>query len=155
GVRQIGKEMLTNTYSFCPLPTASYHVTVWDGCNDGNLAEAAEASRHPFHLLLDGLPGSLVAAPEQLRLITASPLVSTEWNIRFTFGRLRKWGDAVLVCALVPADAASERTLDGLVEERASLTRLFRAAHGIGPSEEYFPHVTVGYFANRGAARAA
>ena len=34
---EIGHDLLLNAYLLCPLPTCSYHVTVWDGINDGNV----------------------------------------------------------------------------------------------------------------------
>ena len=35
-LNKIGRDTLTNSHLFCPLPSHSYHVTVWDGLNDGN-----------------------------------------------------------------------------------------------------------------------
>src|SRR5574338_472367 len=48
--------LLTHTYLFCPLPPASYHVTAWDGANDGNLGSVIPQHRDGIAALLEGLP---------------------------------------------------------------------------------------------------
>src|SRR5687768_3467807 len=58
GLQQVGLDRLTRAHSFCPLPPASYHVTVWDGCNAGNLQRVAEPARPAFASYLEALPDS-------------------------------------------------------------------------------------------------
>lgn len=153
GIRQTGCD---RRYSFCPLPHHSYHVTVWDGCNDGNLPEVCGAARPAFRSYVEALPGSLGNEAPFTGTIAASPLVARpDWGIRFRFSELVKWGDSVLVVRLAPADGESERALSELAADRKRLTARFREAYGIGPGDEYRPHVSLGYFANAALARGA
>ncbi len=147
-------DLLIRTYLFCPLPPSSYHVTVWDGGNDGNLAQVFGSQRAKLEALLAGLPGSLSQPNELVEMAASSPLVREQrWKIGFQFDRLVNWGNSVIVARLRPADAMSTETLSELVEERRRLTSRFRDLFGIGPSETYSPHVSLGYFANREAAQ--
>src|SRR5712691_6763684 len=81
-------DLLTNTYLFCPLPPASYHVTVWDGGNDGNVDRVTGPQRPELEALRAGLPGSLSQPNSFVAMAAASPLVRQgEWNLRFRFDR--------------------------------------------------------------------
>jgi hypothetical protein len=146
--------LLTNTYLFCPLPPASYHVTVWDGVNDGNVARVSSSQRPQLEQWLAGLPRSLSEPNELIEMAGSSSLVRREeWSLRFRFDRLVNWGNTVMVVRLAPADEASSQALNELVEERRRLTTRFQERFGIGPSETYTPHISLGYFANREAAQ--
>jgi hypothetical protein len=146
--------LLTNTYLFCPLPPASYHVTVWDGGNDGNVARVFTSQRPELEVWLADLPRSL-SKPNELIEMTVSSFLARreEWNLRFRFDRLVNWGNTVMVARLAPADEAASQALNELVEERRRLTARFQERFGIGPAESYTPHVSLGYFANREAAQ--
>lgn len=149
-------DLLTRTYLFCPLPPPSYHVTVWDGGNDGNVREVFNEQRHKLEAFLSGLPDTLMRPNELTEMTAASPLVTKrDWNIRFRFDQLVKWGNSVVVARLAPADSSSAQVFDELVSERAHLSARFRRAFGISPSDRYSPHVSLGYFANREAAQLA
>jgi hypothetical protein len=149
----LSPDVLTNTYFFCPLPPASYHVTVWDGGNDGNVARVTSSQRPELEAMLAGLPGSLSRPNPMVEMAVGSLLVRRgEWNLRFRFDRLINWGNSVLVACLPPVDQSAE-TLNELIEERRRLSARFRERFGIGPSETYTPHVSLGYFANREAAQ--
>jgi hypothetical protein len=148
-------DLLTQRYLFCPLPPPSYHVTVWDGGNDGNVAQLAGAHRSSLEALIDGLPESLLQPNELLELPARSPLVQRQdWAIRFQLERLVQWGNAVLVAYLAPTDPASTQALEELTDERRRLTSAYRQASGIGPSDAYTPHISLGYFANQEGAEA-
>ena len=54
---RLDPDLLTAAYLFCPLPPPSYHVTVWDGANDGNATFVASDRRPALERLLAGLPG--------------------------------------------------------------------------------------------------
>jgi hypothetical protein len=151
----IGIDILTNTYLFCPLPPASYHVTVWDGLNDGSVDHVVAAHRSECERFLQGLPLSLCESdlfPE----IAASKVVSTlDWNIQFRFGRLEKWSNVSIVARLAPGNDASAEAIGNLTAARATLTADFERRFKIRPQETYVPHVTLGYFANRDLAEQA
>ena len=53
---RLDPDRLTATYLFCPLPPPSYHVTVWDGGNDGNVGEVDGDARREMEDWLAGLP---------------------------------------------------------------------------------------------------
>ena len=156
GLDSLDVDLLTRTYLFCPLPPPSYHVTVWDGGNDGNVGEVFPEQRPKLEDLLAGLPDSLTRPSELTDMAAASALVARRgWDIRFRFDQLALWGNSVLVARLAPADADAARAVEELGHERGLLSARFRQTFGIGPSERYGPHVSLGYFANREAAQLA
>ncbi|RLC61895.1 MAG: hypothetical protein DRI79_06165 [Chloroflexi bacterium] len=155
-LNEIGRYRLTNTYLFCPLPPYSYHVTVWDGLNDGNVQDVSADCHLRLKNFLKNLPGSLLTDKEFTNEVRHSPLItSTNRSIRFKFKRLAKWGNEVLVASLMPADQDSERELKRIVEDRKALSAWFRERFGVTMRSSYSPHVTLGYFANEEYAASA
>jgi len=153
---KIGRDLLTNTYSFCPLPSHSYHVTVWDGLNDGNAKDVFHQCHPDAENFLAGLPRSLLTDQTFTGESDDSPLLGREdWAIKFRFDRLFKWGNQVLVAHLVPADQDSERELEAVIQDRQSLTARFRERFGIETITNYSPHISLGYFANARYAESA
>ena len=59
-----------------------------------------------------------------------------------------------MVARLAPTEASRE-SFEQLVAERRELNASFRTEFGIGASENYTPHVSLGYFANREGAQLA
>ena len=152
---RLNLDLLTTTYLFCPLPSPSYHVTVWDGGNAGNVAQAMNGKRPALEQLLRGLPDSLAQSPEWTEPITSSPLVSRrDWNLEFQFAEIAIWSNVVLVARLAPVEA-SQAAFGQFVEERRRLNTAFFETFGIRASENYTPHVSLGYFANRQGAQLA
>ena len=155
GLEKMNINLLTNTYLFCPLSPSSYHVTLWDGGNDGNLSEVTGPYSRSLGDYLEGLPDLIADDTPLTEMAAASPLVLEKgWSVRFKFDRLIKW-TSVLVAGIAPADEESTGTLQQLTDERSRLSATFRERFGIGPSETYSPHVSLGYFANRETAQLA
>lgn len=155
GLAALDPDLLTATYLFCPLPPPSYHVTVWDGGNDGNIAQVHGDRRPELEQLLAGLPDSLLRPNALIDRAAASPLVThPDWDVTLRFDRLNLWGNAVLVARLAPTEESAS-ALEALAEERRRLSQGFRAEFGIAPSDRYSPHVSLGYFASREAAQLA
>jgi hypothetical protein len=153
---ELDVRLLTHTYLFCPLPPASYHVTVWDGANDGNLAGVPLARREAIERLLADLPAGLRQPDDVLQMVERSPLVTRQdWNIVFRFGKLTLVGRNVLVAELEAATPADGERLQELVHARAELSEQVEAAYGFSPYRQYWPHVSLGYFANRELAQLA
>jgi len=153
---EIGRDLLIRTYLFCPLPPASYHVTAWDGLNDGNVQQVAPGHRPGLEEFLDGLPGTLLTHAAFTARAEGSPLVTgNAFAMRFTFKALRKWGNRVLVARLKAADEDSERALARMVEERNHLCAWFGERFGVQMRTRYAPHVSLGYFANAECAELA
>ena len=148
--------LLTNTYLFCPLPPASYHVTVWDGGNESNAAKMLPPHQQTLRDLLTGLPDALMSPCEITNVVIASPLVTKrDYNIRLRFDSVQKWSNIVLAARLTPADQASSDALEALAQERKRLNARYQQAYGISASDNYTPHVSLGYFANRESAQLA
>ena len=152
---KIGRDSLVDNYSFCPLPPSSYHVTVWDGLNDGNAEKVFPDHCLDLGSFLQGLPDSLPAHTRFTGEIDDSPLLlRTGWTIAFTFDRLTKWGNRVLVARLAPAGGDSEREFRRIVADRNDLSVRFQERFGF-QSTGYSPHVSLGYFANAKQAEMA
>lgn len=153
GLARLDPDLLTAAYLFCPLPTPSYHVTVWDGANDGNRTLVAPDRRPALESLLAGLPDALALPHEMTAPALASPLVRRpDWDIEFRFSRLAIRG--ALVARLAPTEA-SQGAYAEFVAERHRLNDSFDESFGIAAYEDYTPHVSLGYFANREGAQAA
>jgi hypothetical protein len=150
-VVRLGKDHLVNAYLFCALPPASYHVTIWDGVNDGNIGQVPEAHRAEFQNLMAGFPDSVLQPTPPLDSLLSSPLTTFTQEIRFRFDRLGNWSNTSVVAELAPVDEASFLALQELITLRAAWNEEFKARFGISPSNphHFAPHVTLGYFANR------
>ncbi len=147
---RIDTDLLTNTYLFCPLPPSTYHVTVWDGLNVGNLARLSPSENETWARFVEELPNSFQEDREFTDWSSVSSLTQNpDWNITFQFGTLYKWGTGMGVI-LKPADSGSEQTLREIENRRENLYANFpvKISH-----PEYVPHVTLGYFANRESAQ--
>jgi hypothetical protein len=147
---------LTHTLLFCPLPSTSYHVTVWDGANDGNVGKITAPQRIIIEQLLADVPMALRKPHELIQLVRTSALVGRhDWNLSFRFSRLSLVGDSVLVAELDPATPNDAERLQELIRGRSELSALVEATYGFSPYRQYWPHVSLGYFANRELAQLA
>ncbi|MGE3434026.1 MAG: hypothetical protein AB7O81_00060 [Blastocatellales bacterium] len=151
---EVGLDSAINPFSFCPLPSTSYHVTTWDGINEENLSLLAESEREEFARFLLGLPESARRTPPSLIPPNAFADLLGSAPMQFKFDGLAIWGDATLVARLAPVDEPSARLLEQVKERRAQLDYRF-ASMGRLPSPDYAPHVTLGYFYHPEGARAA
>ena len=151
-LNSIDTHLLTNAYLFCPLPPSTYHVTVWDGLNVGNLADLNPSEQQKWGDFVKNLPNTFHANSEFTRWAHASPLTqNSDWNITFQYDTLHKWSSGMGIL-LKPADQQSERLLKEIENHREELYKNF-------PTKikyfEYTPHVTLGYFANIESAQLA
>jgi len=155
GVAELSDDELVTTYGLRLLPPETYHVTVWDGVNDGNLDRVAPPHRAAWETFLQSIP--LPDFPDELFLdIKTSPLVlHTDWNLRLRCDQIENWSHISLVARLAPADSDSAATLQRLIAARDALSALHDARFGVQPHPAYTPHVTLGYFANDTLAAAA
>ena len=152
---RLNTDLLTAAYLFCPLPPPFYHVTVWDGANDGNKSLVAPDRRPALDRLLAGLPDALTLPHEMTAPALGSPLIRRQdWDIEFRFDCLMIWGGVVTVARLSPTDV-SQGAFAEFVAERRRLNESYQEAFGIRASQNYTPHVSLGYFANREGAQMA
>jgi hypothetical protein len=137
------------------LPPATYHVTVWDGPNDGNLDALFPAVALDVQRFLRGLPGSLAAPPASLQAVAGrSALVASELPpLELRFEALAVIGGA-LVVRLVPSPS-SRAAFAALLAARAALSEEAATRLGLAPSPSFAPHVTLGYFVDEESARPA
>ena len=150
---EIGHDMLLGTYLLCPLPPDSYHVTVWDGINDGNVDRVTTGRRARAEAFLRGLPEAVLAQQDCTRMVLDSPLVSgAGWSMRFKFDRLCCWRTA-LVARLAPADEEAAHEFEHIVSDRRDLSHRFHEAFGVSPSFDYAPHVTLCYLVDLAGPR--
>jgi hypothetical protein len=153
-VVRLDKDRLLNGCLFCCLPPASYHVTAWDGINDGNLGQVPPAHQVGFQSFLTRLPDSLSRSTPLLDGLVRSPLTGLIQEIRFRFDRLGNWSNTSVVAELAPADEESVAALQQVVRLRATWDDHFQAQFGIAHSSPHplAPHVSLGYFADRDQA---
>ncbi|WP_298821787.1 hypothetical protein [Chloroflexus sp.] len=148
-------DLLLRRYLFCALPPATYHVTLWDGPNDGNVAQAFPHVRQRVDDLLLDIPGALSHGNLISGTIAGSPLIRRRgWQVSFTVNRLVIAQQSALVAILTPTPATFH-TFTMLTELRRAWNETFRSRFGIAAYEPYTPHVTLGYFADPELAIAA
>ncbi len=145
---------LAGLYLFCPLPPASYHVTVWDGLNDFNKIQLHPARQAELQAFFDGFPMGFPQRNDFTAPMYASPLnCPGEWRITFAFQELCLWGNHTLVASLKPFDAASDANYQRLLQRRLDLNRAYETEFGVHMHPHYAPHISLGYFANAENAR--
>lgn len=148
-------DLLLRRYLFCALPPATYHVTLWDGPNDGNVEHALPQVRQRIDDLLLDIPGALSHGNLISGTIAGSPLIRRRgWQVGFTVNRLVIVQQSALVALLTPTLATRE-AFAMLVELRSAWNASFRHRFGIAAYEPYAPHVTLGYFADPALAAEA
>jgi hypothetical protein len=154
-IDKFGRDLLINTYLFCPLAPYSYHVTAWDGVNDGNLAAVTQAMQPELQGLLQDFPDRLTQPASFLPAIDGAALATRRWSIRFKFERLAIWGNIAALVLVEPADEESVAQFEQICLARTALSDTIFEQLGVRPYANYTPHVTLGYFANRELAELA
>lgn len=134
------------------LPRHTYHVTLCDGVNEGTRRHVRAEAQGEVARTLDELPDSLLWTNDVLRLLRDPELYWSVWchPVSFRVDRLCLWGHA-LAASLEPAD---ERSVAAKAAHEASRHELAARLHdrlGV-PSQDWQPHVTLGYVANDAAA---
>jgi hypothetical protein len=141
---------LVNVTSFCPLPPCTYHITVWDGLNDGNAdqfhAEQYDELHNFFDRLPDGLREDKFADPAR----NSALLAMEDLSITFRFSTLENWDNVGILCKPDIIDDDID-VYNKIVTERKLLADLYRERFGISIYQEWFPHITLGYFADQEA----
>lgn len=154
-LEELDVDLLIRTYLFCPLPPSSYHVTVWDGINDGNIRSVAPVIRSDWTAFLTGLPGSFATPPPSMQVVTGSALKNWSGSISLKFDRLALWGNQVLMARLQPVEDGSKRSLSNLCAKRTELSEEAGNTFGLDFSRGLSPHISLGYFANQEHAQLA
>lgn len=156
GLAEIGLLTNDNPYRFFVLPTPTYHLTVWDGLNEGNKGSVVPAYQKKINEFLEGLPLSLLFDNPFCAGIETSLLVSRSWNIQFEFKKLSVWGNVSLVAELKPSDPESVTQFLEIEARRKELYQKFEKEFGLTRwRRTYLPHITLGYFGNAESAEKA
>jgi hypothetical protein len=153
-VAQVDAEAMRERYGFCPLPRYSYHVTICDGPNERTISGDG-APQHAAAALIEQLPDSLDRAPTTLGCLCRARVLRVVADSPITFAAtgVAIWSH-VLAALLEPAGALSRSALDRVTQARAELVDDLRTQLGLQISA-WRPHVSLGYFPNRAAAKAA
>jgi 2'-5' RNA ligase len=156
GLGEIGLFTNDNPYLFFVLPPSTYHVTVWDGFNEGNKQSAFPSYHQEIFEFFEGLPLSLMFDNPFSRSIKASPLLQKRWDIQFEFKKLSIWGNVSLVVQLKPSNPSSESQFAEIEAHRSELYRRFEKEFGLTRwYPEFSPHITLGYFGNEEGVKKA
>jgi hypothetical protein len=144
-LNQLNMDRLLETYGFCSLPFESYHVTAFDVANIADIGRCHSGARDSLQDSFDTLPDIRAFEAEFLVPAATSELATKSWSLEFGYGGLRQWGSAVAI-ELSPLE---EPKYLEFLESRASLSRSYGESYGVGASESYTPHLSLGYFLNQ------
>lgn len=153
-LNNIGGTLLTNTYLFAPLPFDSYHVTAWDGINEGNLLDVHEIHQPSSTNFINTLPHSITSGTAVTDFVNASPLLQNPKELTFRFDTLYIWGNDVLVAALRPIEESINQ-FNEFKSKRTAHNDIFTKEFGTSAHADYCPHISIGYFANQESAQLA
>ncbi|MEM7222410.1 MAG: hypothetical protein AAF495_05490 [Pseudomonadota bacterium] len=153
-VENIEPATLAQRFQFFALPSSTYHVTVWDGVNKGNLDSLHKEAREEFESCYsEGTKSLLPSWPPFGQSLDYRKWFEGIGDIRFEYSSLLSRDNTVLVVELKPADTFSVGVLDSIRVRRAELDAYF-AKLGKPENYEYRAHVAVGYFANEESGKA-
>jgi hypothetical protein len=154
-LQEINLQQLQDEFSFCPLPFYSYHVTVWDGLNEGNLPHLEDDAQESLRAYLENMPALLFSPNQFTTAAHQSPLARQAWQIELVYTGLAKWSNQSLVALLGPKDRESQKVFVQISNYRRQLNAGYRETFGVKMRDGYHPHVTLGYFANQDMAARA
>jgi hypothetical protein len=150
----VATSRLSGIRAFCMLPYASLHVTALDGLNAGNVDRAAPSIRERAQAYIARLPDSLGERPPFVERLRTSKVTGRSWALTFEVEDLVIWGESVLAARLRPTPGA-QPAFARFKRTRQALRHSYANRFGVAGRAPYVPHVTLGYFANRPAARRA
>lgn len=148
-------DAMREQFGFCPLPRYSYHVTVCDGPNERDIAEGATSRSAQAAAVIHELPDSLHRLPDALGFLCRTRVLPTVAANPVTFeaAGIAIWGH-VLAARLEPDGRSSQTALERVAQARTELANDLWAQLGLR-TQAWRPHVSLGYFPNRSAAKAA
>ncbi len=158
GLTKIDLENSFTEYFFFKLPFYSYHVTVWDGLNDGNKNKISLHYQDEVDEFLQKLSCSMERNNKFTKIVESSNLVTKKREITFRFKKLTIWGNSVLVARLEPTDDTSNQVIEKIKSDRIELYYKYEKEFGLDRKawrSGYDPHITLGYFGNERAGKAA
>ena len=140
--------------TFCILPYASLHITAFDGLNVGNVEASTPPACERARDYITRLPDSLGERPPFVRHLSRSMLAARSWKLIFGVKDLVIWSESALAARLRPTYGAYTE-FERFKRMYQRLSQSYAERFGVTARTPYEPHVTLGYFANRPAARRA
>lgn len=145
----IGGNLLTTSFLFCPLPFASGHVTFLDGVNVDNISNVQVSYQQELQVCITHIESAIGNMPECTAFLEAIISKQRFQEISFQFAGLEIWGHQLLVARLTPTQDSRE-AFHSLKASRDELARELQTKLSVS-SFPFTPHVSLGYFANKGA----
>jgi len=142
---------LRQEFLLCRIPFEAFHVTVMDGINDDNLRLLTPPLDEEFRAVFQRFPQSWSKQADWMPSDHFPLRAGRKWRVQFKFRELILWRRSVLVARLKPADEASRTTLGKIESARKKLGREWNIRCGLPlpkATEEFIPHITLGYFPN-------
>lgn len=140
---------------FVNVPINSYHVTVWDGLDEGNFEHIDDSKiRTLVKTILMNLPSSLLYHNEILNFLESASFCNKRSTLRLCYSNIELCSKSVRA-VLRAADDESAAALQAIVNERIGLYDSLSRYLGycrqsrdddMGWTVDYQPHVTLGYF---------
>jgi hypothetical protein len=149
-VNSIDSETLAQRFLFFVLPSSTYHVTVWDGVNKGNMERLGPDGKRQFEeYFANGIEGVVRSWPPFSECSGYTGAFDGIERIRLRYRGLRARGSTVLVVEL-EVDPDDQQGLEVLKEIQLRRQRLDETFANFGKPENYLlrPHVAIGYFAD-------
>ena len=143
---KVGIVRLMEEYRFCPLPSNTFHVTLSDGINEGNISFLSKEVRAKMEEAFKDMPRMM----QDCQLATFNTeYFESRGPIGFRFSELTVFEGASpsLVATIEIADASYKSVFDTLAAWRSSVDRYW-CRLGKPSSPEWIPHISLGYFAD-------
>jgi hypothetical protein len=155
-VKQIDPDDVAKKYNFFTLPPQTYHVTVWDGLNLGNLDDVKPVVRSQFNAYFENaITSAMKTWPPLAEIIEFENYFSDMGTVELEFSKLISRGRTVLVADLSPADEVSMQRLTEIQQLREKLDEEFEHRCEKHRNTQLRPHVAIGYFSDEALASKA
>jgi len=145
--------ILSNVNQFMGLDFSSWHVTVWDGINQGNFSQLKKEDKSDFSRFMNSLKYTDIHSDIRELIEKSIRWMNSSGEIRFAFRKLYNYENKVLVVSLKPADISSLDRLHKIKLIRRNLNNYFEDRFGFTMNLRYLPHSSLGYFVNEKAGK--
>ncbi len=123
------------------------------GLNDANKENIFPELRSELKDFLKKLPNSFLGINSFTDVFTKFELLQRkDWNLKFKFDELANWGNQSIVAHLIPLDGNSNQ-YQNFLDARSIVCESFKQSFAIEISTNFYPHITLGYFANAALAQ--
>jgi len=145
--------VLSSADRFLKLDFSSWHITVWDGINNGNYHQLKKADKLYFSRFMNSLKYSDIHRDIRELIEKSIRWMNSSGELKFAFRKLYNYENKVLVVSLKPADISSLDRLHKIKLIRRNLNNYFEDHFGFSTSMRYLPHSSLGYFVDEQAGK--